>query len=209
MFPSTPDHLGRVTATIRPHVDIRHHGSRPTFDPRSYYAETFWLPILGPSTLWFLRKVAERFDTEPNGFELDLIEASLSLGIPSKGGRNNPFGRAIKRVVSFKMGETIDEQTIAIVRTMPPLHSGQVRRLTPRLANLHDQTMRSHRATSDEDLHRATNVAHTLLCLGDSREVVRQQLLSWGVASPIALKATAVAHATRADQQTNSAVSAS
>jgi len=186
MFPSTPDQHGRLTATIRPYYDVRHNGSRPTFDPRSYYAETFWLPILGPSTLWLLRKVAERFDTEPDGFELDLIETSLSLGIPSKGGRNNPFGRAIKRVVSFKMGAMVDEQTIAIVRTMPPLHGGQVRRLTPRLANLHDQTLRAHRSTATEDLHRATQVAHTLLGLGDSRDIVEQQLVSWGIDSAVA-----------------------
>ena len=202
MFPTTPDQHGRITATIRPYGDPDHHGanhrgSRPTFDPRSYYAETFWLPILGPSTLWLLRKVAERFDTEPDGFELDLIETSLSLGIPSKGGRNNPFSRAIRRVISFNMGEMIDEQTIAIVRTMPPLHGGQVRRLTPRLANLHEQTLRSHRSCADEDLHRATQVAHTLLGLGDSRDIVERQLVTWGVDSTIASTSVGVALASR------------
>ena len=201
MFPATPDQHGRITATIRPHVPTRTNyantgSARPTFDPRSYYAETFWLPILGPSTLWLLRKVAERFDSEPNGFELDLIETALSLGIPSKGGRNNPFGRAIKRVVSFQMGEMLDDQTIAIVRTMPPLHGGQVRRLTPRLANLHDHTIRSLRTSSNEDLRRATQVAHTLLELGDSRDIVEQQLVTWGIDSTVATTSVGAALAT-------------
>ena len=28
-------------------------------DPRSTYVERFWLPVLGPSTVWFLRRVAD------------------------------------------------------------------------------------------------------------------------------------------------------
>ena len=26
-------------------------------DPRSAYVEKFWLPVLGPSTIWFLRRL--------------------------------------------------------------------------------------------------------------------------------------------------------
>ena len=32
------------------------------FDPRSAYVEQFWLGILGPSTVWLLRRIASGFD---------------------------------------------------------------------------------------------------------------------------------------------------
>src|SRR5690606_39590949 len=35
-------------------------------DPRSSYAERFWLPILGPSTYLFLRRVVAGLDDQPD-----------------------------------------------------------------------------------------------------------------------------------------------
>ncbi len=203
MYPSAPDLTGRTSALILPFDATRdsaydEHEHRPSFDPRSHYCETFWLPILGPSTLWLMRKVAERFDAEPDGFSLDLTEMSQALGIASKGGRNNPFHRSINRVVSFKMGVTIDEQTIAIRRRMPPLHSGQVRRLPTRLANLHNDTVRAHLTNQTEDRRRSENVALTLLQLGDSPDLAEQQLISWGIDYTVARQSVDVAWAQKA-----------
>lgn len=179
MYPTAPDLTGQTTALIIPMTDPE--SDETGFDPRSHYAETFWLPILGPSTLWLLRNMAQRFDTEPKGFTLDLDDVSSSLGIRSRGGRNNAFHRALNRVVSFNMGRTVDDRTIAVRRVMPALHSGQVRRLTPRLQTLHHETIRTRIEHRDEDLHRSTKVATTLLRLGDSPDLVEQQLVSWGV----------------------------
>ena len=55
-------------------------------DPRSAYVERFWLGVLGPSTVWLLRRLADQFDRQPDGFELDLPERQawivlLILGI--------------------------------------------------------------------------------------------------------------------------------
>ena len=36
-------------------------------DPRSLYAERFWLPTLGPTTLLLLRHLAAKFDSSPRG----------------------------------------------------------------------------------------------------------------------------------------------
>ena len=202
MFPTAPDLRDATHAYILPLADS---SNGPTFDPRSYYAETFWLPILGPSTMWLLRKVAERFDTEPDGFALDLIDMSRALGIASKGGRNNSFHRAINRVVSFNMGSTIDDKTIAIRRHMPALHGGQTRRLPPRLANLHDETIRQYNHHTAEDRRRSENVALTLLHLGDSPDLVEQQLVSWGIASQLSKEAVDIAWATKAREDSRAA----
>lgn len=179
MYPTAPDLSGRTTALIIPLADTEFDVG--AFDPRSHYAETFWLPILGPSTLWLMRNIAQRFDTEADGFTLDLVETSTALGIRSKGGKNNSFHRAIGRVVSFNMGRTIDDATLAVRRVMPALHSGQIRRLSPRLQQQHHETLRALVEHREEDLVRSAKVAHTLLRLGDSPDLVEQQLVSWGI----------------------------
>ncbi|MDW3178185.1 MAG: hypothetical protein R8J94_12410 [Acidimicrobiia bacterium] len=179
MYPIAPDLSGRTTALIIPLADAELDDAG--FDPRSHYAETFWLPILGPSTLWLMRNIAQRFDSEPDGFTLDLVETSTALGIRSKGGKNNSFHRAIGRVVSFNMGRTIDDATLAVRRVMPALHSGQIRRLSPRLQQQHHETLRALVEHREEDLLRSAKVAHTLLRLGDSPDLVEQQLISWGI----------------------------
>ena len=35
------------------------------YDPRSFYVEQFWLPVVGPTSTWFLRRVAAQFDAAP------------------------------------------------------------------------------------------------------------------------------------------------
>src|SRR5258706_9957775 len=53
-------------------------------DPRSIYVERFWLGVLGPSTIWLLRRIAMGFESSPAGFELPLGETAQAIGI---GGR--------------------------------------------------------------------------------------------------------------------------
>src|SRR4051794_26631584 len=36
-------------------------------DPRSHYVEEFWLSILGPSTVWLLRRMAAGLEANPGG----------------------------------------------------------------------------------------------------------------------------------------------
>lgn len=48
-------------------------------DPRSAYVERFWLGVLGPSTTWLLRYVANRLDVTPEGFDLDLAATAQAL----------------------------------------------------------------------------------------------------------------------------------
>src|SRR4051794_22153202 len=45
-------------------------------DPRSLYVEQFWLGILGPSTTWLLRRLADRFQRDPDGFDLALEDTA-------------------------------------------------------------------------------------------------------------------------------------
>src|SRR3954465_14208007 len=60
-------------------------------DPRSNYAEMFWLGTLGPSTTWLLRRMVAGLDSQPDGYELSLSETATCLGLGNKGGRHSPF----------------------------------------------------------------------------------------------------------------------
>ena len=177
-FPQAPDLRGIEIARILPITEPER--DRDNFDPRSTYAENFWLPILGPSTLWLMRRFADRFDVEPDGFELDLLETSHALGITGNNGRNNAFHRALNRAVSFHMGHAVDDTTLAIRRFMPQLHQGQIKRLPPRLRKRHTDLVRSLPFQRAEELARAHKLAATLLSMGDSPDDVERQLISWG-----------------------------
>jgi hypothetical protein len=72
-------------------------------DPRSLYVEMFLLPTLGPTTLLLARHLAQRFDASPDGFELDLMETSLSLGLGPREGANSPVARALARLAQFDL----------------------------------------------------------------------------------------------------------
>ncbi len=177
-FPEAPDFRGIDVAKILPIVNTETDSRY--FDPRSQYAENYWLPILGPSTLWLLRRIADRFDDEPDGFELDLLETSRALGIAGNNGRTNPFYRALGRVVTFRMGHTVDDATLAVRRFIPPLHHGQVRRLPARLRRDHNNMIELLPRQQAEELVRAHKLATTLLAMGDSPDDAERQLISWG-----------------------------
>ena len=50
------------------------------FDPRTAYVERFWLPLLGPTATWLMRRLAAEFDHRPEGFSLDAADCARSIG---------------------------------------------------------------------------------------------------------------------------------
>ena len=106
-------------------------------DPRSPYAEDFWLPVLGPSTLWLLRRFAAGFDYSPQGFDLDLAETARSLGLSERAGRGSPFLRALNRTVGFGMAKLTGPEELSVRRRVPPLSPRQVGHLSPALQERH------------------------------------------------------------------------
>jgi hypothetical protein len=110
---------------------------RAGYDPRSPYAEDFWLPVLGPSTLWLLRRFAAGFDYSPDGFDLDLAETARSLGLSDRADRGSPFLRALNRTVGFGMAKLTGLEGLAVRRRLPPLSHRQVGHLSPALQERH------------------------------------------------------------------------
>lgn len=171
------------------------------FDPRSTYVESFWLPLLGPSTTLLLRRLAEAFDEAPEGFELDCAVASREIGLGSRMTKRAPFVRTLDRSIKFGMAQ-LNGDVLHVRRRMPPLSSRQVAKLSPRLRNLHrehhehsgaggaggdgdgdaDATAASRRA----EVVRATHLARTLRALGESELDIERQLQAWCFAPGIA-----------------------
>jgi hypothetical protein len=112
-------------------------------DPRSRYVETYWLPILGPSSVWLLRRTAEWFEASPGGFPLALGPAATALGLGHVVGANSPITRTLARLVLFEMA-AIRPESLAVRRLMPPLARRHLRRLPGHLAEQHRAEQEAH-----------------------------------------------------------------
>ena len=159
----------------------------------SPYVEQFWLGLLGPSSTWLLRRLVARFDTEPDGYELDLALTATALGLGVRSGRHSPFLRSIDRCCRFGAAQQIDGSTLRVRRKLPPLTRSQLARLPIALQEAHaawtDPPVRS--LAVDELRERARGLALSLLELGEDSEATERQLHRWRLHPAIAHEAVA------------------
>src|SRR5665213_319698 len=99
--PSPVDRSDIPTLRVVPWVDpvADPHGLHPC----SRYVELYWLPIIGPSTTWLLRRLPYGLEVHGDGFDLHLPETARSLGLGDKMGKNSPFRRALARLITFEL----------------------------------------------------------------------------------------------------------
>jgi hypothetical protein len=164
------------TLTVRPWIDevidaVGH-------EARSPYVERFWLGLLGPSSTWLLRRLVARFDTEPEGYELDLPLTATELGLGGRSGRHSPFLRSIDRCCRFGAAQQVDASTLRVRRKLPPLTRSQLARLPVALQEAHAAwTDAPTPGLPVEELReRARGLALSLLELGEDTEATERQL---------------------------------
>lgn len=179
------------TLTIRPWSDPVI--DRVGHDPRSAYVERFWLGILGPSTTWFLRHLAAKLDTHPDGFVLSLGECATSLGLGDKGGRHSPFARAILRSCQFGMARADADTELAVRRKVPPLTRRQAASLPEPQRSEHEAWLQAELAVprAERELRRVRQLALSLLELGEDVETTERTLGKWRYHPTMAREATA------------------
>ncbi len=150
-------------------------------DPRSAYVERFWLGILGPSTTWLLRRLADGLDRQPQGFTLDLEATALALGLGSRGGRHSPFMRALARCCRFELAEARPGGVLAVRRRVPPLSRRQVQRLPDAVRAEHEawQAADLARPTEDALRRRSRRLALAVVQVGEDLGATEQALLRW------------------------------
>jgi|GEM_PF-1116433 len=179
--PSTPDRLG-----VLPWIDPTQDGGG--HDARSAYVETFWLPTLGPSTTLLLRRLADEFDAQPQGFEIHCASLSREIGLGPRMDKRGAFARTIERCVKFNMVQVAGD-LLYVRRRVPNVSHRQLARLSPRLQTLHaDWTIDPEKdgAAQRTELVRAAHLARTLLALGETAHDAEKQLHRWHFAPGIA-----------------------
>jgi hypothetical protein len=175
------------------------------YDPRSPYVERFWLGVLGPSTVWFLRRVATGLDTHPEGFSLPLGDTARALGLGGDGA-SSPFARALRRCCQFDMARADGPGTLAVRRHLPPLARRHLLRLPESVQTEHAaweaNALRSSTADPRADRERARQLALSLVELGEDAEATEHQLVRWRFDPAIASESTAWAFDRRNDPLT-------
>lgn len=152
------------------------------FDPRSRYAETFWLPTLGPTALLLLRHLATRFESHPGSIELAVADTSQALGLGQRDGASSPIVRTLARLESFDLACSDGHRTVAVRRNLPPVQRRHVRRLPSALQVAHADWSEVH---LDEPpiavaRRRARRLALSLVEQGETRDGVEHALFSCG-----------------------------
>lgn len=174
--PTTVETLTQISVEPWPDPVIDQLGH----DPRSAYAEKFWLGILGPSTLWLLRRIADGFDNHPEGFALDFVETARSIGVGMRGGKNSPFIRSLRRSERFGIAQFHGNETFIVRRKIPPLNRRQVENLPEALRVEHTRWIeRPPEHTPAQRKERARRLALSLLQIGEDRNDVERQLHRW------------------------------
>jgi hypothetical protein len=162
-------------------------------DPRSAYAETFWLPVLGPSACWLLRRLVAGLETAPGGFTLEVAHVARALGLGNKGGRNAPLLRTIARTDQFHVTHFNEHDgTLLVRRRLPPLNRNQISRLPSALQAEHTAWLDHERRTADVGRrNRARRLALSLFELGEDAESTERQLGRWRFHPVVCRDATA------------------
>jgi len=162
-----------------------------SIDCRSHYVETFWLPVLGPSATWLLRRVGDRLESEPEGFDLDLDETARSLGLGAVDRQHSPMRRAIDRCLRYGMARRSGDNVVAVRRHVPAVPARQLIRLPTEIQELH-RRWKAAEPEADEAVRlrrRARLVALDLRDLGVDDACIERHLLRRGVHPATAFEA--------------------
>ena len=158
-------------------------------DPRSWYAETFWLPTLGPTSLLLLRHLADRFEQAPQGIDLPVTDTAVALGLGPRGGPSSPLMKSLQRLQQFDLACSDGETQIAVRRALPPIHRRHVKRLPAGLQAQHAEWIADQSNPVDLARRRARRFALTLLARGEPLDTVERSLHAGGFHPAVAHEA--------------------
>lgn len=158
------------------------------FDPRSRYVELFWLPVVGPSASWLMRRLADELERSPDGASVELAEVARGIGLGRRTGAGAPIERAIERCRRFGCVRRPAPRTIALRRRLPMLPPHRLAELPVHLQALH---RRWEELPVEEAEHRcrARLLAMDARQLGDEVEAIERRLLCWGFHPAVAYEA--------------------
>jgi hypothetical protein len=172
----------RISPWVDPVVDRRGH------DPRSSYVERFWLGTLGPTATWLIRRLAAGFDSQPDGYELDLTTTAQALGLSYSRGASNAFTKAFGRCMMFGLAHQRSDGYV-VRRMLPDVARRHLSRLPTESQREHEHWLEASRSHRLEVLQRARSLAVAMLDAGDDAELIEAQLVAVGIPKTTASEA--------------------
>lgn len=103
-------------------------------DALSPYVETFWLPILGPTATWLLRRIELRRRGGASVFNLNNLARELGVGTYT--GWEGAMSKGFRRLMHFAIVAPIDG-ALAVHTHVPHLAGRQIARLPESLKKAH------------------------------------------------------------------------
>jgi hypothetical protein len=166
-------------------------GTPEGFDARSRYVERFWLPVLGPTATWLVRRLADLLEDDTEGARLDLAETARSFGLEWSGGDHSPLRRGLGRCVNYGLARWSGPELLAVRTRMPVVWRRLLLRLPETLQAEHRDWL-AETAVSDPSARRrrqAKLVALDLAELGVDDAGIERHLLRRGVHPAVAFEA--------------------
>lgn len=105
-----------------------------TYHVCSWYAEQFWLPVIGPSALWAARHIVRRYDTG-SPIPVDLADLSAAIGL---GHADRPISRTLSRLAAFGWASW-DGTLLKVADRHRRLSEAKLRRLPAFLRDEHER----------------------------------------------------------------------
>jgi hypothetical protein len=170
--------LDHTQVVVWPDSVIDHIGH----DPRSTYAEKFWLGVIGPSALWLLRHLVTSLEAEPEGFLLDYRPAARQLGLGAGIGTHSPFRKTLKRLESFEIVNFFSDRELGVRKFLPVVSGRQLSRLGRAIEDEHRRWLEAEDYVDPAVTRlrwRARRIALGLVALGDDFPSVELELLEW------------------------------
>ena len=109
------------------------------------YVERCWLPLIGPSATWCLRRLDSELGAIRDGVVIDVATLAGDLGLASARGGSARLARTIERLCDFGLARFSVDQALEIRRSVPPLSPRAITRLSPE-AQLAHREMVTERA---------------------------------------------------------------
>ena len=120
---------------VRLHDDVIDAVGHPAAHP---YVERFWLPIIGPSSVLALRRIARWLERSPAG-----VTASIGLLAGDLGIGQSSAARTLARLVGFDLAAITPADHLGVRTVLPPLPRRLAVRLPDHLAGEHDALVRA------------------------------------------------------------------
>ena len=150
------------------------------YDPRSSYVEKFWLPFLGPSTIFLARRITEILENEPYGTAIDLQELSIMLGLGPNITKHSSIQKTLNRLLVFELARIMPSKAVSVRLKLPPLPQRFISRLPQSLQEFHGKELQDGPENALAAIRtRARSLALALTKLGHDRMAIEKQLISW------------------------------